>query len=107
MRIKAAAAKIHQRREVPINETLKAWLPLCQKPSDPIADPSHFSDRFTAWRKAAGFEKWPPDVLRHTFATYHVAAFKSPEETARQMGHISGLGILKKHYVAYVTEAVA
>lgn len=105
--IKAAAAKIHQRREVPIHDTLLAWLPLCARPSGPIVDPKSFSERFTAWWRSAGIEEWPHDVLRHTFATYHAAAFKNQEETARQMGHIGGLGILKKHYVAYVTENVA
>ena len=37
----------------------------------------------------------------------HVAAFKQPYETARQMGHIDGLRSLYKSYVAFVPQAVA
>ena len=37
----------------------------------------------------------------------HAAAFKNPGETARQMGHIGGLGILNKHSVAFVPEKEA
>jgi integrase len=105
--IVAAASKIHERREVPIHGTLLAWLVRCHKGSGPIVDGKDFAKRLRAARRAAGIEDWPNDVLRHTFATYHAAAFKDLNETARQMGHIDGLRTLRKHYVAYVPEVVA
>jgi len=103
----AAAAKIHMRREVPINPTAAAWLADCRRPSGPIVDAKNFQGRFEAARAAAKFMVWPKDVMRHTFATNHAAAFKNPVETARQMGHIGGILLLKKHYVAYIPETVA
>jgi len=67
----------------------------------------NFDDRLRQARVAAGIIEWPNDVLRHTFATNHAAAFKNLNETARQMGHIGGLVVLCKHYVAYVPEKEA
>jgi hypothetical protein len=104
----AAAAKIGLRRELPINETLAAWLPRCVRRSGPIVEPANFHARFQSCRAAAGLlENWVQDVVRHTFATYHASAYKNLEQTARLMGHIGGLRVLKKHYVAYVPEKTA
>lgn len=105
--IKKAAAKIHQRREVPINETAAAWLALCSRSDGPIVDPKDFGKRFKAVRKAAGIKSWTKDVLRHCYATYSVAYDDNPAKTANDMGHIGGLRILRKHYVAYVPKTVA
>jgi integrase len=106
--IYAAAAKISQRRELPINKTLAAWLRLCIRDSGPIADPVNFYDRFDKCRAAAGLlDGWVQDVVRHSFATYHAGAHQKLEETARIMGHIGGLRVLKKHYVAYVPKRTA
>jgi integrase len=105
--VKKAAAKIHERREIPINETAAAWLALCRRSDGPIVEPKDFGKRFKAARKAAGIKHWTKDVMRHCYATYSVAADKNPAKTAMDMGHISGLRILRKHYVAYVPESVA
>jgi integrase len=106
--IYAAAAKINQRRELEINKTLAAWLRLCIRDSRPIADPVNFDDRFDKCRAAAGLlDGWVQDVVRHSFATYHAGAYQKLEETARLMGHIGGLRVLKKHYVAYVPKRIA
>jgi integrase len=37
--------------------------------------------------KAAGIEKWPQDVLRHSFASAHYAFHKNPAQTALLLGH--------------------
>jgi len=105
--IVGGAAKIHMRREVTIHDTLQAWLLRCRRASGPIVEGANFDERLRQARAAADIQEWPNDVLRHTFATNHAAAFKNHEETARLMGHIDGLRTLKKHYVAYVTEAEA
>ncbi len=105
--IQGSASKIHRRREVAILDTLLAWLARCRKESGPIAEGADFMDRLRQARTASGIHEWPNDVLRHTYATNHAAAFKNPGETARQMGHIGGLGILNKHYVAFVPEKEA
>lgn len=105
--IEKAASKIHERREVPINPTLAAWLPLCGHRFGPIVERRNFPARFKAWREAAGINEWTQDVLRHTFATFHAAEFHDENETARQMGHIGGLRTLRRHYVAFVPQTVA
>ena len=105
--IVGAAAKIHLRREVPIHDTLLAWLMRCRREKGLIVEGAKFDDRLREARAAAGIIEWPNDVLRHTFATNHAAAFKDHNETARQMGHIGGLIVLRKHYVAYVPEKEA
>jgi integrase len=37
--------------------------------------------------KAAGIEKWPQDVLRHSFASAHYAFHRNPAQTALLLGH--------------------
>jgi len=49
----AAAAKIHERREVPINATAAAWLEICCRTSGPVAGRANFKDQFKAVRVAA------------------------------------------------------
>lgn len=59
-------------------------------------------DEFTrAARSAGGFgpgRPWPYDGLRHSFGTYHVAAYRNPAKTALIMGHIGSTALLHKHY---------
>lgn len=43
-------------------------------------------------------EPWPHDAMRHTFATYHVAAFGDIAATAELLGHGTSLVMLKRHY---------
>lgn len=100
-------SKIHVAREIPINPTMLAWLSLCYREAGPIVEPTNYDDRFDDWRVAAGVTEWPHDALRKAFASHHVAAFKNPDETARQMGHIGGLRTLYKYYVIFVRETVA
>lgn len=51
--------------------------------------------------------KWPHDALRHTFATYHVAAFANPGQTAMLMGHEGNPTMLHRHYRGLATKAEA
>lgn len=59
---------------------------------------------------AAGYggkKKWPHDALRHSFATYHVAAFANPGSTAMLMGHEGNPTMLHRHYRGLATKAEA
>jgi integrase len=58
-------------------------------------------------REVLGLEKWPPDVLRHTFATYHVAAFNDPGKTSLLLGHEGNPSLLHRHYRGLATQAEA
>jgi integrase len=80
--IGANIAKMRSRRVIPINETLAAWLAICHQESGPIVDAKHFDRNFRLLKKAAGITKWPHNALRHSFASYHLAAIKAPVRTA-------------------------
>jgi integrase len=57
-----------------------------------------------AKRKIA--RKWPQDAMRHTFATYHVAAFGDAGKTALLMGHQTS-SMLYRHYRGLATKVEA
>lgn len=103
-----AVAKTRRRRIVDMSDNLAAWL-----------EP-HAKERGTAgvlWctirrhlqtiLPVAGIKHWPCDVLRHSFASYHLAIYEDSGKTAMQMGHTGGVGILYRHYRAIVTRSAA
>jgi site-specific recombinase XerC len=98
------AAKIHVGRDVPINPTAAAWLPICGRRGGQLVDMTNHQKNFDDWRDAAGIEDWPPNALRRSFASYHYAAFKDAKETARIIGHIDGERTLFKYYIVHVPE---
>ncbi len=101
-------------RNVRLSSNLVAWLNL-----------EHFKDWGTAvgvkkiftgstrrWRdrvrraiaaEAEPLPVWPQDILRHTFGSYHLEAFKNAAETAHEMGHRGNPRMLYAHYRELVT----
>ncbi|TXH46730.1 MAG: hypothetical protein E6Q97_28915 [Desulfurellales bacterium] len=79
----SARSKSRKRRLVAIHSTLRAWLN--QGGQLPV---KNLTKRLRAVRKSAGLS-WPHDVTRHSFASYHLAAFKNASETAHELGHHS------------------
>ena len=77
--------KVRSRRHrfITLNPTLKAWLDIGTE-----WKPINGRKRREALRKLAGVP-WPPDCLRHSFASYHLAQFKDATKTAHEMGHHS------------------
>jgi integrase len=55
----------------------------------------------------AMLERWPGDILRHSFASYHCAAFRDSRLTSQEMGHSGDLQIFNRHYRNRVKEADA
>lgn len=49
-------------------------------------------------RRQAGFSVWVPDVLRHTFASYHLRHFRSYSELQYEAGHRDS-SLLRTRYV--------
>lgn len=47
------------------------------------------------------------NVMRHTYATMHVAAFRNPPGTALNMGHGHASGVLERHYMGLAARAEA
>jgi integrase/recombinase XerD len=56
---------------------------------------------------AGNLRDWPQDCLRHTFASMHCAAFRSPGDTSLELGHGGNLKIFERHYRDRVEEAEA
>ena len=59
--------------------------------------PRNWENRWRALRRAAGFQCWQPDVLRHTFATYHLLHFRNLPELQLEMGHANS-NLLRTRY---------
>ena len=105
--IGADIAKTRSRRVIPINDTLAAWLALCLKPSGPVIDRKSFPKEFPQFKRAAEIKLWPNNALRHSYASYHLAAFMNPIQTAHFMGHVGGTEMLHSHYKGLVSKAEA
>jgi integrase len=99
--VSAAKSKTASRRLVTIQPNLKAWLePLARKAGH--VTPPNPRVKLDLSRKRAGIEHWPPNGLRHSFASYHLAHFKDAPATALQLGH-STTAMLFAHYREVVT----
>jgi len=48
-------------------------------------------------RRKAALKKWPPNALRHSFASYHLAAFDNAAKLALELGHTSE-ELIFRHY---------
>ena len=94
-----AAAKGRNERYVDMADVLIEWLNLYRRKSGPVCpeDTYIFTKLFNKAREKAGLkESWKPDVLRHAYASYHVAKYERKEKTALMMGH--SVKMLDRHY---------
>jgi integrase len=102
----AGIAKKRSRRVVEISDTLAAWLALCGKTRGPVVDVPDFRKALNALANSADVKEWPQNGLRHSFASYHLAAYNDTVRTAFLMGH-SNPRIVHDHYKALVSKADA
>jgi integrase len=90
-------------------DTLWRWLGKPGKEHEPVCP--YLSGQAVRWAKdLAGYgpkRPWPHDGLRHTFATYHVAAFNDPGKCSMLMGHEGNPTMLHRHYRGLATKAEA
>lgn len=86
--VKASKAKTAKRRFVDILPCLSAWLKKFRGKTGPIWPYTrfNFSQKRDILAKKLNI-KWPNNGLRHSFATYHCAAFENQDKTASQLGH--------------------
>lgn len=102
IRIGSGVAKARSMRLVDVRPTLAAWLDGRRRESGAI----EYSRRhLREVVDAAGIE-WTPDILRHTFASMHLADGGDPAATAFQLGH-AGIAVLDTHYKALVSQVEA
>jgi integrase len=85
--ITAAKAKSARRRIVPIQPNLAAWLrPFASLQSGPVV-PEGYRAKLDRVRKAAGLTSWPNNGLRHSYASYRLAAIHDAPRVASELGH--------------------
>lgn len=104
--ILASDAKNRSRRVVNMSPNLVAWLrPLAQ--TDGRVVPWLIRTGRARMRTAMNLDKWPHDVLRHSFGSYHFAKHRSEKDTVFQMGHGKDTDVFFSHYRALVQPEAA
>jgi integrase len=92
--VPAAKSKTRARRLVRIQPNLKAWLAL----GGTLRALSPNTVKFPV--RAIG-ARWPHNVTRHTFVSYHIAQWDNAGKTALEAGHSEAM--LFRHYRALAT----
>ena len=101
--VKAKNSKTATRRLVTISTNLRAWLSLKESNADGFVYPARvYRARFKEACKAAGFDRWPHNALRHSFASYHLALHRDASRTALELGHTESRTLFA-HYRELVT----
>ena len=108
VRITSGNAKTAARRVVSMSENAQEWMETVPRGTGKVY-PERLRKLYRAARRKAGFGKltpWPKNALRHSFGSYHLAAFENAAETALQMGHVDAKMVFR-HYRAVVTKQTA
>jgi integrase/recombinase XerD len=95
--VRAKTAKARIRRIVMIEPVLAAWLRPIARPRGDVLRRSVDELRAAA-RGVLGCPKWPNDILRHTFASYHFELYHDEARTKKQMGHRDDGRVFYNHY---------
>ncbi|BCX49843.1 hypothetical protein HAHE_37510 [Haloferula helveola] len=109
-------------RTISIRPALEAFLQPLAKPSGPLCDATVTARRYAlkktikaidaAAQKRAKGKKFQPfsmpkNAARHSFATFHLLAFRHPGETSLQLGHGGSPELLHRHYRGISSEKEA
>jgi len=102
IRIPARHSKTGTTRHVEIEENLHRWLEIVPEDgrTGPLV-PSSWKKKWQTVRKATGIEKRQPDIARHTYASYWLAAFDDVNALRSRMGHRTN-DVLFRNYRAAV-----
>lgn len=105
--VRASKSKTATRRLVKIQPCLRAWIePLAKKSGPVVPTPNALARRLYRTRHRADIAHWPNNALRHSFASYHLSAFKDAAALALEMGHTTTKQIFA-HYRQVVRESQA
>jgi site-specific recombinase XerD len=91
--IEPEVSKVHEKRAIKMQANLKLWLEKYPIEAYPII-PRRMRDLLQVVRKE---KKLPHDVMRHTFISMTVGAFRSIGDAALQAGNSEA--IIRKHYL--------
>jgi integrase len=94
--IRPEVAKNHRRRIIDIEPNLAAWLRIC-KSSGAVTPLRNLRTRLRAIRARSGLDYWKQDIMRHSFASYWLAAHGDINKLTLMMGHTT-TAMLWKHY---------
>jgi integrase len=86
--VKAAKSKSARRRIVPMQSNLVAWLRPYSGSKGQVVPPNS-RRKVAKVRKGAGLTRWPNNGLRHSFASYRLAAIHDAPRVASELGHTS------------------
>jgi integrase len=86
--VKAAKAKSARRRIVPLQPNLAAWLRPYSGMKGRVV-PAGARAKLERVRKGAELARWPKNGLRHSFASYRLAAIHDAPRVAAELGHAS------------------
>jgi integrase len=86
--VTAAKAKSARRRIIPIQPNLSAWLRRYSGMSGHVV-PAGARKKLQRVRRAAELARWPKNGLRHSFASYRLAAIHDAPRVAHELGHTS------------------
>lgn len=96
-------------RLVHITPNLYAWLKKLRPRtgSGPVAAGyDRLNELIKVAARAAGIERWPHDGMRHSFCSYHFAAYRDEHATMAQSGHRS-VTTFRRHYCKPIQQKVA
>ncbi len=88
-------------RHITLYPVLREWLltiPRAQTLRGAICPPNWLR-RWKALRRASGLRQWQQDILRHTFASYHLKHWHDLARLQEEMGHRS-LHLLRTRYLS-------
>ena len=106
MKVTPATAKRRRQRFVALSDNLIEWLQPYVKTGGKVAPaPITFRRDRTEVLKAAKVDRWIHDGLRHSYGTYHLAAYADANKTAAEMGHRGNTDLVYQHYRKLVTQA--
>ena len=94
LRVDPATSKRRRTRIVTVGANLKAWLRRYGGTEGPV----FYSRRAFRRVVASSGVEWSVDVMRHTFATFHLAMWGDAAKTSLQLGHSGAPSVLFNHY---------
>lgn len=86
--VKSHKAKSARRRIVEVQPNLREWLRPYAEMTGPVV-PVNARKKLVLVRKAAGLTRWAQNGLRHSFASYRLAATHDAPRVASELGHTS------------------
>jgi len=98
--VKAKKAKTAQRRLVPIQPNLQAWLAPYRAHTGPVCVWSRIGRKASVLAREMGI-RWPNNGLRHSYATYRLAHCQDAAKVALEMGNTPSM--IFRHYRELVT----